>query len=70
MTTRPLHFNFAYSVSKEHPYVTEGFSQAEAFDALRKAGATEPIKMFNMGDEGMLYRDKETGNTYWITLQE
>jgi hypothetical protein len=66
-------YNFAYSITKNHPYATEGFSPEEAFEALRRAGATMPVAMFNMGESGIVYKEsagKYGGNSYWINLQE
>lgn len=69
--TRPPTYKFNYSVAKQHPYVTEGFTHEEAFDALRNACATKPNEMFNMdGDHGYLFRHPSNGNVYHITLQD
>lgn len=66
----PLQFNFAYSVSKEHPYVTEGFTAEEAFNILRRTAAADPERIFHIKEEGAIVRCPKTGNTYWIKLQE
>jgi hypothetical protein len=63
-------YNFAYTVSKEHPYITDGFSAAEAFEALRRAAAEKPLEVFNMAESGMLYKDQTSKNSYWIRMQE
>jgi hypothetical protein len=64
-------YKFAYQVTKQHPYATDGDPEEQGFMALVREMASNPTKMYNLKDDECVYHTcPKTGNQFKITLQE
>lgn len=75
----PNTYKISLQVEKQHPFVAHPLLrkdgskvswQEENYMALVKAMASNPAGIFNIDESGYIYKDPDTGNSYWIKLQE